>query len=293
MSLLALSDDVVLNVLEHVDVAQVAAAAASCSKLAALCSSDTLWQTLVQSRWPLMQYGAPSLVRCDGAPSSWRDVHRARVSLPRWRATWTYMDEVEHMLPLLDAELAEAQCERLVALLLGIFCTGQPVSPTDDREGRSWAWRLATTSLVSDSVLSILSTWSKTLAASLDAYYDWPSPPLSDLRAGLVRALRGASALAVLRDEVLLPVASCAVAVQVSNSAGASVGAPLRASTLVLWAEHGLEAAVSEVASAMESLEMEGFVVAVPHHLRPNVPRSHSWWHARTPIHAMGRLHMC
>ena len=160
MSLLALSDDVVLNVLEHADVAQVAAAAASCSKLAALCSSDTLWQTLVQSRWPLMQYGAPS---------SWRDVHRARVSLPRWRATWSYMDEVEHMLPLLDAELAEAQCERLVALLLGIFCTGQPVSPTDDREGRSWAWRLATTSLVSDSVLSILSTWSKTLAASRES----------------------------------------------------------------------------------------------------------------------------
>ena len=44
-----------------------------------------------------------------------------------------------------------------------------------------------------------------------------------------------------------------------------------------------------------ESLELEGFNIAVAPRFRPAAipPGTHRWWFARTPMHALGRLHYC
>ena len=112
---------------------------------------------------------------------------------------------------------------------------------------------------------------------AFEAYYDYPSAPEAQLRAGLLRALRGASALTLLRDELVLR----------------EHKDDRRCPALELWTEHGLDTAVDEVASSLRSLEMEGFHVAVPPAHRPNVPASHVWWRARPPLHSAGRIHYC
>ena len=59
------------------------------------------------------------------------------------------------------------------------------------------------------------------------------------------------------------------------------------------WAQHGVGEAIKAIVDAHQSLELEGFNVSVPPHLRPGVPQTHVWWAARPPIHASGRLHYC
>lgn len=92
---------------------------------------------------------------------------------------------------------------------------------------------------------------------ALDDIYN-PSVPRPSLQAALLRGLRCASALTILRDEL------CAY------GRGASEGDWL--------------VSPERVAEALQSLEMEGFDVSVPPSLRPaRLPRTgHSWWHAQT-----------
>ena len=63
---------------------------------------------------------------------------------------------------------------------------------------------------------------------------------------------------------------------------------------LMMWSAAGLSGASEAIASALASLELEGFNVAIPPSLLPGrVPQSHRWWLARQPMHAAGRIHYC
>lgn len=321
--LLRLSDDALTHVLIHLDVADIASAAASCRHLAVLASTDSLWRTLVITRWPLMVASTSSAGAASRDATTWRDVHRKRAELPRWRELCGRMDALEDVLACAatrgdaggdaggsDAAAADesrAWGERLSAHVLAIFSLAPeitrhdspPGSPHSVRraqyppslgappaaararagstlEARAWVRRL-TASLRSGAVLGMLCRMGEGLAAELEAYYEYPAPAETELRAGLLRALRGASALTLLRDELILR--------EHKDDS--------RSPALELWMEHGLDAAVDEVASALRSLEMEGFHVAVPPTHRPAVPASHVWWRARPPLHSAGRIHYC
>ena len=92
----------------------------------------------------------------------------------------------------------------------------------------------------------------------------------------LQRALRAASALGFLQDEVIT-----------SSETEPSFA-------LSPWKAAGLPSVIEAIASAVTSLELEGFNVAVPPALCPgSLPASHQWWRARPPLHANGRLHYC
>ena len=292
------------HVLAHLDVADLAAAAAACRHLHALSSNDSLWRTLAMARWPLLP--ARSGANAE-AGSPWRELHRKRAELPRWRELCGLMDELEHTLAAGGAPSASASWgERLAALVLAVFGLApevarndspptSPHSPGSTSEARAWVRRV-TASLRSPAVLLALRAWGAGLAKELEAFYEYPSVSEPELKRGLVRALRGASALSLLREEF----------VQREHTDGRPFTFTLlreefvqrehtdgRCPALELWAAHGLDAAVDEIASGMRSLEMEGFHVAIPPSHRPHVPASHVWWRARPPIHSSGRIHYC
>lgn len=289
--LLLLSDDAVTHVLAHLDIEAVAAAAKSCTKMHALSSNDSLWRMLAIARWPLLP-ACPLLPRSGAnaeAGSPWRELHRKRAELPRWRELCGLMDELEHTLAAGGAPSASASWgERLAALVLAVFGLApevarndspptSPHSPGSTSEARAWVRRV-TASLRSPAVLLALRAWGAGLGKELEAFYEYPSVSEPELKRGLVRALRGASALSLLREEFVL---------REPKDDG-------RCPALELWAAHGLDSAVDEIASGMRSLEMEGFNVAIPPSHRPaHVPASHDWWRARPPLHSSGRIHYC
>ena len=276
------------HVLAHLDVADLAAAAAACRHLHALSSNDSLWRTLAMARWPLLP--ARSGANAE-AGSPWRELHRKRAELPRWRELCGLMDELEHTLAAGGAPSASASWgERLAALVLAVFGLApevarndspptSPHSPGSTSEARAWVRRV-TASLRSPAVLLALRAWGAGLGTELEAYYEYPSVSELELKRGLVRALRGASALSLLREEFVL---------REHKDDGQCPACP----ALELWVAHGLDSAVDEIASGMRSLEMEGFHVAIPPSHRPHVPASHVWWRARPPIHSSGRIHYC
>ena len=308
--LLQSGDDAVTHVLAHLDVADLAAAAAACRHLHALSSNDSLWRTLAMARWPLLP--ARSGANAE-AGSPWRELHRKRAELPRWRELCGLMDELEHTLAAGGAPSASASWgERLAALVLAVFglapevarhdspptsphsprrraifhdrIAAQPASlprpsPGSAAEARAWVRRV-TALLRAPAVLRALRAWGAGLGTELEAYYEYPSVSELELKRGLVRALRGASALSLLREEFVL---------REHKDDGQCPACP----ALELWVAHGLDSAVDEIASGMRSLEMEGFHVAIPPSHRPHVPASHVWWRARPPIHSSGRIHYC
>ena len=307
--LLLLSDDAVTHVLAHLDVQDLAAAATASRKMHALSSNDSLWRMLAIARWPLLP-ACPLLPRSGAnaeAGSPWRELHRKRSELPRWRELCGLMDELEHTLAAGGAPSASASWgERLAALVLAVFGLApevarndspptSPHSPGSTSEARAWVRRV-TASLRSPAVLLALRAWGAGLAKELEAFYEYPSVSEPELKRGLVRALRGASALSLLREEF----------VQREHTDGRPFTFTLlreefvqrehtdgRCPALELWAAHGLDAAVDEIASGMRSLEMEGFHVAIPPSQRAHVPASHVWWRARPPLHSSGRIHYC
>ena len=286
--LLQSGDDAVTHVLAHLDVADLAAAAAACRHLHALSSNDSLWRTLAMARWPLLP--ARSGANAE-AGSPWRELHRKRAELPRWRELCGLMDELEHTLAAGGAPSASASWgERLAALVLAVFGLApevarndspptSPHSPGSTSEARAWVRRV-TALLRAPAVLRALRAWGAGLGTELEAYYEYPSVSELELKRGLVRALRGASALSLLREEFVL---------REHKDDGQCPACP----ALELWVAHGLDSAVDEIASGMRSLEMEGFHVAIPPSHRPHVPASHVWWRARPPLHSSGRIHYC
>ena len=307
--LLLLSDDAVTHVLAHLDVQDLAAAATASRKMHSLSSNDSLWRMLAIARWPLLP-ACPLLPRSGAnaeVGSPWRELHRKRSELPRWRELCGLMDELEHTLAAGGAPSASASWgERLAALVLAVFGLApevarndspptSPHSPGSTSEARAWVRRV-TASLRSPAVLLALRAWGAGLAKELEAFYEYPSVSEPELKRGLVRALRGASALSLLREEF----------VQREHTDGRPFTFTLlreefvqrehtdgRCPALERWAAHGLDAAVDEIASGMRSLEMEGFHVAIPPSQRAHVPASHVWWRARPPLHSSGRIHYC
>jgi hypothetical protein len=180
------------------------------------------------------------------------------------------MDEVEALLAQLtsgtlsSAAQRDARCNRLAECLIAIFFpnwSSSRVSVLGYPHGQAWARRLACPLLARPPARSVgdqLSGWAAVVTASLDDFYE-AHVPRAELQESLVRGLRCASALTILRDEV------CACA-HVDDEAPGWLSAPER------------------VGDALRSLEMEGFDVSVPPALRPaTLPREgHGWWYAQT-----------
>lgn len=137
--------------------------------------------------------------------------------------------------------------------------------------------------LCSSAVLDSLEKWANSKAAALDDFYEGCTVASASAnlarRALLVQAMRAASVLSFVQDEIL----------------GAACGPPETGDDAsALWTAAGLPRALNEIVSTLASLELEGFNVAVsPQDLPGHVPASHRWWKARPPLHASGRLHYC
>ena len=218
--------------------------------------------------------------------------------------------------------------DRFASLVVGVFSI--QANPLAQPEGRAWA-RLMRKALVSPTALGALQRWAATRAASLDEFYescDASAAAGLARREVLLRALRAASALRFVQDELLES------ADDESEGAGEGGQTVAQEGASALWSVAGLPSAVEEITSALASLELEGFnsvrrpinarlplnaplvarrsnacplpislqcfaqissvTVPMSHPLRPTrVPRSHTWWHARPPLHASGRLHYC
>jgi len=263
-----------------------------CTHLASLATSDDLWKQLVEDFWPLLP---PSLERwlCESAgcaslrPGLWRRFYRWRCSLLPFscRHLIARMDEVEHLLGTAargfagDAAARAACCDRLSGCLLAIFfschvpsrAVGHSSSVLGHAIGAAWARRLTAVLYRPDddvgrgqrhACAEELGRWTGDIIASLDEFYE-PSVPRAKLQATLLRALRCASALTLLRDEI-----------------GAQRAGTGSTASLLLRDVLSPE----RVAEAVRSLEMEGFDVSVAPSLRParGLPPSHGWWYAQT-----------
>ena len=261
----------------------IAAAAASCRMLARLCMSEPLWKHLVSQLWPQLPRRLQPCLEGEAAPTSWREVARARARQPCWRRVCVRTDELERLVSSPNPD-----GDRFASLVVGVFSI--QANPLAQPEGRAWA-RLMRKALVSPTALGALQRWAATRAASLDEFYescDASAAAGLARREVLLRALRAASALRFVQDELLES------ADDESEGAGEGGQTVALEGASALWSVAGLPSAVEEITSALASLELEGFNVAVPLYLRPgSMPPSHRWWHARPPLHALGRLHYC
>ena len=285
--LLHLSDDALTLTLTRLDERDITACAQVCRRLRCVCGAETLWCTVVHRRWPLL----PRSLLPREQNVQWRELAVRRAQLPHWRELAGLMDEVETLCDGPDlADEASDWGDRLATLLVAIFGKDGEVGRASE-PGREWARRLSSALFASPAILAALAKWGATLAAPLDRFYDFPAAQEeAELRQGLLRALRGASALQLLLDETVSPHAAWR---RSSATAVPSAVEDDGVSSLEAWKHVGLTGVVEEVESSVASLEMEGFFVGVPPRLRPAMPHSHAWWHARPPLHAHGRLHYC
>ena len=289
ISLVDCSDDSLIEIFKRTNASTVGCIARSCRTMAQLvASADTLWQHVTLMRWPLMP------AQPEG---TWRAAHRERSLLPH-RGHCPLMDESTSIARGLEPTVdADEQCDRLAVLLVATLCS-PGCTVMSHSSGRVWAAGLASTLARRDGApLRTLREWGERVAASLNAFYDGvevegaqPMDALDlrrQLRAILLRVYRCASALKLLVDEV--------VKVRDIGETGSTSGEVSQGSDVQiaacdgeqrrLWSEAALHEIVDEVVSALQSLELEGFDTAVPPSCRPNAPKSHHWWHAKTPIH--------
>lgn len=256
-----LHEDVVTHILmfSH-DVSDIAAFSASSKHFALVANSNELWRQLVAARWPLLPKAEVA-----AAPMNWREFYRERsVLVPSWRYFLVRMDEVEHLMASL-ANSSEADCDQLATCLLAVLCSSESraLPGLECPPVTRWASRLC--HLLSEaSVQQSVGKWTSAILAQLDDFYD-PLRVRATLQLTLLRALRCASALALLRNEVV------------------SLGGVVHENGKPLVGDILGGVGPERVQEALQSLEMEGFDVSVPPSLRPaRLPRTHAWWHAQT-----------
>ena len=257
-----LNDDSLVHIFKSGHDVSAIAALASCNKqLSQLSHADFLWEHCFRQTWPCATPGTP--------PSSWREHFRMRCEhVPSWRHYLVRMDEVEHIMGCLacsdgsSTSQRDGLCDRLAVLLLAIVCSseltwcrehGLPSSILGHPCGREWAQRLSRSmgGVARQAIREQMSGWTSGIALALDCFYE-PSVPRARLQPALLRCLRCASALAILRDEIC-------------------------------DSQDWLVTMCSGMQEIVQSLEMEGFDVSVPHALRPGrLPLRHNWWYAQT-----------
>lgn len=294
-----LSDDSLTQILKCCrDVSTIASLARCCKNFAHLASVDALWMHAVMTRWPFL----PERFWC--TPIVWRTLHRERSQLPSWRYFVVRMDEVEHLLGKIKVNVdgdgegrGEASgvvnepvsriddCDRLAALLVAIFCSGELCgggSILGHTPGRDWARRVGEC-LCEAPVRESLREWTSAVMETLDDFYERPfSRP--EHRARLVRGMTCASALRLLTDEIYLYIPGVASQSTIPR----------------LYAEHvarfRMDVGADRVETTLQSLEMEGFDVSVPPACHPagmHAYRQHMWWHAHAPISYCGGVERC
>ena len=261
--LLQLDDDILAHIMAFAhDVCDVAAFCACSTHSSFLVGSNALWKTLTNTTWPHLPEAE---VECGSMP--WRDVYRSRaLSLPEWRHYLVRMDEVEYLLTNLTSGF-ESECDRLATQLIAIFCSSEHMrrSPSSFASsiisytyGRRFCQRLCYLAM-RPPARQALCEWSSTILILLDDFYD-AGHQRDHLQAIVLRSLRCASALVILRDEV-------------------------GAYTESVDGEPNLhDISPERVEEALLSLEMEGFDVSVAPSLKPTTlpPSGHGWWHAQT-----------
>lgn len=276
-----LDDDAIMLILKCVmDVSDLGAFSCCCLRYKNLAYSEPLWEHHVTQRWPRLPPEVVAEKQSSGC--SWREFHRERCeSVPKWRHLVVRMDEVEHLLRgRLEAASASpadddqsvnfAACDELAALMLAICCTSTRM-PDDHPRFRAFVCRMVS-HLEDVATLGMLRRWAEGLNAALEEFYDISGANArAQLRPRLIRALKCASALRLLHHYI-----------DVVDTAEVEHAVTIRR----IWASDGPNQAFEDILVTLESLEMEGFDVAVPHAIRPvGMPRTHSWWFYHTPIH--------
>ena len=256
--LLSMKDDVQHLILASLDASSIMAVATSCKQLAEVCRHEQLWQMLVLRVWPLL----PARVR-PSATESWLELARERMAIGS--SMCLRMDEIERLLT--KPEFSSSDGDRLAALAISVFA-GHSLALADEFV------RALRTALRAPVLLDALGRWAAERHDSLDEFYEGCA--LGSCTAALARrsvllhAMRTASALRFLQDEIV------------------------DEDLMPLWSAARLPDASEAIASALTSLELEGFNVATPPALIPaHMPPSHRWWLARMPMHAAGRIHYC
>lgn len=306
-SIVALSDDVLVHILMLTDdIRQVASLSATSKLFARLCHPDSsLWMFLVARCWPML-------------PPRYRHVQphslvQSRAQFPRWREVCGLMDEIEAMLSprcgcFNGARLANlviaafsSPANAIIGDLCGVISASSLVSaahyhPIRHNPGHGPAWaRQLVTCLLDEHLLRTLRWWGKSLFTELmGRFYDDESGSSIDAnlarQAAVIHAMRGASALAFLHDELVIGAAEWAGSQ--SNEDGSPDDTGSCSSSLALcqslgerWSSHGLLEVARDLTELLHSLEAEGYNVSVAPPLRPSgVPRTHVWWGAEVPV---------
>lgn len=251
-ALLDLDEDVLLHIIRRSQ-HSANAAGCCCTQLRALARNGSLWKLIVEDTWPHLQQedlGRPYLTNSCLHFSMY--VFRTQLC----SRDWAKMDEISHLLRKAaagfpgDASQRDVCLDRLAVCVLALFCSSEKVS-WDDRYYTLWKLRLQPLVLMGRAA-SELRGWTSGIVDSLDVVYD-PNVPRASLPATLLRCLRCASALAILRAEIM--------------------------------EEDVAHLDAERVGEAIRSLEMEGFDVSVAPETRPaRLPTngSHYWWYAQT-----------
>ena len=274
-----MSEDLLQEILLHLDMISMAKIAQASRTLSRICQSDDLWQHHVCKTW--MQLPARVVTHVVG--SGWRELARSRAEVPRsWQLQCGYMDEIESILNAAPPSLEHL--DRFASLVIAIFSSPEAIISPAGCELLA-AMRHA---IASDATLQALHAWGTSLQQTLDQIYYEEGAEDSSVdgrltrRKALVDAMRGASALTFLHDEVVAKAAVSVGAVTIVGDDHGEDTPPIRRA----WAQHGLDAVVNGLPELLASLEEEGFNITVPPHFHPPraLPRTHVWWGARAPV---------
>lgn len=321
VSLLALPEDALGYLISHLDEADIFSVAITCTQLAHVCCTESMWRAFCMRIWPLL--GCCSEVAVF-PPVSWRQLHSDRCKkFPLGLAS--ILDQSIHCAKCCSASSSVdgarvLQADQLASLLLGVRvllgssfpaaihydeveAEGSTPPSNTERALQGWVQRLVC-ALSAEVVLQDLCMWARDIAASLDEWYDdviTTSTSMLRRRATLVRVLQARSALALIETEVLAGALDIETEVQPryleeygqsgelpSSNASAAINLATR------WTLLGLSAAVKEIDASIYSLELEGFNLTVPPSDCPSIElEGHWWWGCRVPLHCHGRLHGC
>jgi len=282
-TLLDLPEDTLLRIFSKLSSDDLPSLSLACAHFAHLCRTELLWQSWSESRWPHLAGKSPRSCRS----LSWRELHRQRACIPGWRFHWALMDQVDLSLKAILAEQdwhathepSECGCvhdstELFLSLIVKLCAVinGPRLQLTED-------WRnFVVSSVLKPRANGTILAYVDYIMSELDIFYDaFETGETHGVLEILLKSLRSASALALLLDEIDHQLGDGILDVAANKP------------EITHLRKH-----LADLVESLHSLEMEGFAIAVPIHLRPaGLPRSHVWWHEKAHVLVAGRIHPC
>lgn len=297
-----LPEDLLLRITLELPEESVLSLACVNARLYSLCLSDHLWEGLCRRRWPylaarLLVAGRDASALMHGCSSdarmSWRALHQARCTMPRWRELCARFDESVHIVLASDPLLSAcAEWPQKLSPILTSISAACPDAASEQPwvEARTWAAEMLS-QLGMGMRMGALRNYADELDEGLCAWYEGSSSgrDLCSRERLLQRTFIGRSALEVLQREVV----SQEIAAQDTRATCAADPADdwwQRVNTSAAWRDFGLDDAIKRLDSSLDSFYLEGGDMSLPAALRPTcgVPTDHFWWWYRPPTYISG-----